>query len=98
MGQYEVVGGIISPVHDAYGKKELVSATHRLNMIKISLQGNEWVKLSDWESRQETWTRTRQILQYHQVNNVSSSSTTLFVTIYHIFYSIYLLSLIIKGL
>ncbi|KAH1027590.1 nicotinamide/nicotinic acid mononucleotide adenylyltransferase 1 isoform X1 [Dendroctonus ponderosae] len=66
MGQYEVVGGIISPVHDAYGKKELVSATHRLNMIKLSLQGNEWVKLSDWESRQETWTRTRQILQYHQ--------------------------------
>lgn len=64
--QYEVIGGIISPVHDGYGKKELEAATHRLNMIKLALQGNDWVKLSDWESKQETWTRTRQILQYHQ--------------------------------
>ncbi|KAF7268864.1 hypothetical protein GWI33_018060 [Rhynchophorus ferrugineus] len=66
MGQYEVIGGIISPVHDGYGKKELESSTHRLNMVKLALQGNDWVKLSDWETKQESWTRTRQILQYHQ--------------------------------
>ncbi|KAL1495093.1 hypothetical protein ABEB36_010564 [Hypothenemus hampei] len=66
MGQYDVIGGVISPVHDAYGKKELISATHRLNMIKLALQDNDWVKLSDWEAKQESWTRTRQILQHHQ--------------------------------
>ncbi|XP_050314664.1 nicotinamide/nicotinic acid mononucleotide adenylyltransferase 3 isoform X2 [Anthonomus grandis grandis] len=71
MGAYEVIGGIISPVHDGYGKKELVSSTHRVNMIRTALHGNDWVKLSDWEVKQECWTTTRQILQYHQ-NHVNA--------------------------
>lgn len=62
-----MVGGIISPVHDGYGKKELESATHRLTMIRLALQSSDWIKLSDWESRQETWSKTKQVLQYHQV-------------------------------
>lgn len=71
IGQYEVIGGIISPVHDGYGKKELESATHRINMLKYALHGNEWVKFSEWEVKQESWTRTRQTLQYHQ-NHVNA--------------------------
>ncbi|XP_060531180.1 nicotinamide/nicotinic acid mononucleotide adenylyltransferase 3 [Cylas formicarius] len=67
----EVVGGIISPVHDSYGKKDLESSTHRLNMINLALQDNNWIKLSDWEANQETWSRTKQILQYHQ-NHINS--------------------------
>lgn len=66
MGTAEVVGGIVSPVHDSYGKKGLVSATHRCNMIKIGLQSSDWIRLSDWETQQEEWTRTRLTLQYHQ--------------------------------
>nr|XP_023029131.1 nicotinamide/nicotinic acid mononucleotide adenylyltransferase 3 isoform X1 [Leptinotarsa decemlineata]XP_023029132.1 nicotinamide/nicotinic acid mononucleotide adenylyltransferase 3 isoform X1 [Leptinotarsa decemlineata] len=66
MGTYVVVGGIISPVHDAYGKKELESSTHRLGMVRAALQNHDWVKLSDWESKQETWTRTKHVLQHHQ--------------------------------
>lgn len=66
MGTAEVVGGIVSPVHDSYGKKGLVSATHRCNMIKIGLQSSDWIRLSDWETQQEEWTRTRMTLQYHQ--------------------------------
>lgn len=27
-----VVGGLVSPVHDAYGKKDLVAAHHRYNI------------------------------------------------------------------
>lgn len=67
MGQHVVVGGIISPVHDSYGKKELESATQRLAMVKLALANHDWVRLSDWECKQETWSRTRQVLQYHQV-------------------------------
>lgn len=63
-----VVGGILSPVHDAYGKKELEPSTHRITMIKLALQNHDWVTLSDWECKQESWCRTRQVLQYHQVN------------------------------
>ena len=65
-GTHEVIGGIVSPVHDAYGKKGLVSQTHRLAMLKISLQSSSWVKISDWECQQEAWTRTRATLQHHQ--------------------------------
>lgn len=66
IGSASVVGGIISPVHDSYGKNGLVSASHRCNMIKIGLQSSDWIRLSEWETQQEEWTRTRLTLQYHQ--------------------------------
>lgn len=66
LGNHLVVGGFISPVHDSYGKTDLVSAKHRIAMLKLALDDNSWIKVSDWESRQETWTRTRQSLNYHQ--------------------------------
>jgi nicotinamide mononucleotide adenylyltransferase len=67
MGTHHVVGGIVSPVHDSYGKKGLVSATHRLAMTKIGLQSSDWIRLSDWECQQDGWTPTRKSLEYHQV-------------------------------
>lgn len=67
LGTHTVIGGVISPVHDAYGKKELESSTHRLAMLKLALQNHEWVKLSNWECKQETWSRTKQVLQHYQV-------------------------------
>jgi nicotinamide mononucleotide adenylyltransferase len=82
-GTHEVVGGIISPVHDAYKKKGLVSQTHRLAMMKLALQTSSWIRLSEWESQQEDWTRTRNVLHYHQnymnsiirdLNGVNSAS------------------------
>uniref|UniRef100_A0A8D8HB15 Nicotinamide-nucleotide adenylyltransferase n=3 Tax=Culex pipiens TaxID=7175 RepID=A0A8D8HB15_CULPI len=79
MGTAEVVGGIVSPVHDSYGKKGLVSASHRCTMIKIGLQSSDWVRLSDWETQQEEWTRTRLTLQYHQnyINSVLKDSNSI---------------------
>lgn len=69
MGNCTVIGGIISPVHDGYGKNELISSTHRVEMVKLALQNHDWVKLSDWECRQESWSKTKQVIQYHQVSN-----------------------------
>ncbi|CAG9763908.1 unnamed protein product [Ceutorhynchus assimilis] len=66
MGQYEVVGGIISPVHDAYGKKGLAPAAHRLGMLKLALKDSNWIKVSDYEAKEESWTRTKNVLQFHQ--------------------------------
>lgn len=62
----EVIGGIVSPVHDAYGKKGLVSQTHRLAMLRLALQTSSWIRISEWETQQEGWTRTRPTLKYHQ--------------------------------
>lgn len=62
----EVLGGIISPVHDAYGKKGLMSQTHRFSMLKIATQSSDWIRISEWEMQQEGWSRTKQTMQYHQ--------------------------------
>lgn len=80
---YEVVGGIISPVHDEYGKKGLVPQTHRLTMLKLALKSSDWIRLSEWETQQEGWSRTKNTLQYHQnfinsivrdINGINSSN------------------------
>ncbi|XP_026322888.1 nicotinamide/nicotinic acid mononucleotide adenylyltransferase 3 isoform X2 [Hyposmocoma kahamanoa] len=66
MGLGTVVGGIVSPVHDAYGKKDLANSTHRLAMLKHALRSSSWIKVSEWEVQQSGWSRTRVSLQYHQ--------------------------------
>ncbi|XP_020289780.1 nicotinamide/nicotinic acid mononucleotide adenylyltransferase 1 isoform X1 [Pseudomyrmex gracilis] len=76
MGTHVVVGGVISPVHDAYAKKELASATHRCAMLRLALHNNDWIRLSTWETRQHCWTKTRLSLQHHQnlLNSFLSNS------------------------
>ncbi|XP_046592591.1 nicotinamide/nicotinic acid mononucleotide adenylyltransferase 3 isoform X3 [Neodiprion lecontei] len=66
MGSHIVIGGVISPVHDGYGKKELTSATHRCAMLRLALHNNDWIRLSDWETKREGWTKTRVTIQHHQ--------------------------------
>lgn len=60
----------MSPVHDAYGKNGLESSTHRVKMLELALQTTDWIKVSKWEVHQETWSRTKQTLQYHQVISI----------------------------
>ncbi|XP_063233019.1 LOW QUALITY PROTEIN: nicotinamide/nicotinic acid mononucleotide adenylyltransferase 3 [Bacillus rossius redtenbacheri] len=64
--RHNVVGGVVSPVHDAYGKQDLEPATHRCAMLRLALQSSGWVRLSEWESLRDTWSRTRLVLQHHQ--------------------------------
>lgn len=62
----DVIGGVISPVHDEYRKQDLAESHHRLAMAKLALQSSNWIRLSDWETQQKGWTRTRLVLQQHQ--------------------------------
>ena len=55
----QIIGGFISPVHDSYGKKDLVQAEHRVAMVKMALKSSDWINLDEWEVRQQGWTRTR---------------------------------------
>ncbi|XP_061551028.1 nicotinamide/nicotinic acid mononucleotide adenylyltransferase 3 isoform X1 [Phycodurus eques] len=64
-GQYQVVGGIVSPVSDGYGKQGLVLAKHRIAMAKLALQSSNWVKADEWESQQPDWTETVVTMRYH---------------------------------
>merc|ERR1712038_2063257 len=65
-GRYKVIGGIISPVSDGYGKKELLPAKHRCAMVEHALQSNDWIRLDSWESEQPTWSETEKILRHHR--------------------------------
>uniref|UniRef100_A0A8D8UGU2 Nicotinamide-nucleotide adenylyltransferase n=1 Tax=Cacopsylla melanoneura TaxID=428564 RepID=A0A8D8UGU2_9HEMI len=79
---YNVCGGIMSPVHDKYGKKDLVSSLHRCEMVRLALENSSWIKVSDWEAKQLDWTRTRVALDHHedelnqQLNNQTNDKIT----------------------
>ncbi|XP_069013153.1 nicotinamide/nicotinic acid mononucleotide adenylyltransferase 3 [Embiotoca jacksoni] len=64
-GQYRVVGGIVSPVSDGYGKQGLVLAKHRIAMAKLALQSSNWVTVDEWETQQPDWTETVVTMRYH---------------------------------
>lgn len=64
-GKYEVLGGILSPVSDSYGKQGLVPAKHRVAMAKLALQTSDWIRVDEWESRQPDWTETVVTMRYH---------------------------------
>ncbi|MBN3319620.1 NMNA1 adenylyltransferase, partial [Atractosteus spatula] len=57
-GHYEVIGGIVSPVSDKYGKKGLASATHRVAMAHLALRTSDWIRADSWESEQPQWITT----------------------------------------
>lgn len=63
-GQYQVVGGIVSPVSDCYGKQGLILAKHRIAMARLALQSSNWVTVDEWESQQPDWTETVVTMRY----------------------------------
>ncbi|XP_014705327.1 nicotinamide/nicotinic acid mononucleotide adenylyltransferase 1 [Equus asinus] len=72
-GKYKVIKGIISPVGDAYKKKGLISAHHRVFMAQLSTKNSEWVEVDTWESLQKEWVETAQVLRHHQEKLEASS-------------------------
>lgn len=69
--KYEVIGGVISPAHDLYRKPNvhIENSNHRCNMIKLTLDSSNWIRISEWEISQTHWTSTLQVLEHHQVTN-----------------------------
>ncbi|XP_045395251.1 nicotinamide/nicotinic acid mononucleotide adenylyltransferase 3 isoform X2 [Lemur catta] len=64
-GRYQVVQGIISPVNDRYGKKDLAPSHHRVAMARLALQTSDWIRVDPWESEQAQWMETVQVLRHH---------------------------------
>ncbi|NXR49444.1 NMNA1 adenylyltransferase, partial [Hippolais icterina] len=74
-GKYKVIKGIISPVGDAYKKKGLISANHRVTMAKLATKDSDWVEVDDWESCQSEWLETLKVLRYHHQKLLSTDVT-----------------------
>ncbi|XP_062872086.1 nicotinamide/nicotinic acid mononucleotide adenylyltransferase 1 [Trichomycterus rosablanca] len=63
--RYRVVKGIISPVGDAYKKKGLIEACHRLEMARLATENSNWINVDDWESQQAEWVETAKVVRHH---------------------------------
>lgn len=48
-------------------KTHKINVDSRIAMLKLALRSSSWVKISEWETQQSGWTRTRLTLQHHQV-------------------------------
>ncbi|XP_014667508.1 PREDICTED: nicotinamide/nicotinic acid mononucleotide adenylyltransferase 1-like isoform X2 [Priapulus caudatus] len=66
-GLFTVVGGVVSPVNDAYVKKDLVESYHRVQMAKLATQSSDWIRVDPWESEQNSWAETLKVLNYLQL-------------------------------
>ncbi|XP_058530954.1 nicotinamide/nicotinic acid mononucleotide adenylyltransferase 1 isoform X1 [Ochotona princeps] len=65
-GKYKVIKGVISPVGDAYRKKGLIPAHHRVIMAELATKHLDWVEVDTWESLQKDWVETVKVLRHHQ--------------------------------
>ncbi|XP_078312524.1 nicotinamide/nicotinic acid mononucleotide adenylyltransferase 1-like isoform X2 [Crassostrea virginica] len=73
--KFSVIKGIISPVSDAYNKKDLLPASHRCEMLKLALKSSNWINMDTWECEQSKWTETAKVLKYHQSKIDRESNT-----------------------
>uniref|UniRef100_H2YC67 Cytidyltransferase-like domain-containing protein n=1 Tax=Ciona savignyi TaxID=51511 RepID=H2YC67_CIOSA len=63
-GNHIVIGGVLSPVHDAYAKTGLLPATFRTAMCNIAIQKHAWLSVDTWECSQPDWVPTIKVLQH----------------------------------
>lgn len=59
---YSVLGGYMSPVNDAYKKKDLLLATHRIRFCELACISSSFVMVDQWEAMQKGYQRTLAVL------------------------------------
>ncbi|RZB56970.1 Nicotinamide/nicotinic acid mononucleotide adenylyltransferase isoform E [Glycine soja] len=59
---YCVIGGYLSPVNDAYKKKGLISAEHRIQLCHFACKSSDFIMVDPWEASQSTYQRTLTVL------------------------------------
>ncbi|KAJ4393424.1 Nicotinamide/nicotinic acid mononucleotide adenylyltransferase 1 [Gnomoniopsis smithogilvyi] len=71
--KYEIVGGFLSPVSEAYKKQGLASAKHRIQMCSFAAsKTSDWLSCDPWEAIQPDYVPTAQVLDHfdHEINVV----------------------------
>ncbi|GMN62338.1 hypothetical protein TIFTF001_031431 [Ficus carica] len=57
-----VIGGYMSPVNDAYKKRGLISAEHRIQLCQLACKSSNFIMVDPWEARQSSFQRTLTVL------------------------------------
>lgn len=73
---YAVIGGYMSPVADAYGKKGLLSGEHRRALCHRAVLEHSDVMVDEWESLKDEYTTTVNVLKHfsEQLNQHHAST------------------------
>ncbi|OJD19300.1 nicotinate (nicotinamide) nucleotide adenylyltransferase [Emergomyces pasteurianus Ep9510] len=70
---FELIGGYLSPVSDAYKKAGLASAVHRVAMCQLAVEKtSNWLMVDSWEPMQKEYIPTALVLDHfdHYINEV----------------------------
>ncbi|PGH07771.1 nicotinate (nicotinamide) nucleotide adenylyltransferase [Helicocarpus griseus UAMH5409] len=70
---FELIGGYLSPVSDAYKKAGLASAVHRVAMCQLAVdKTSDWLMVDPWEPMQKEYIPTAIVLDHfdHYINQV----------------------------
>ncbi|WVZ73166.1 hypothetical protein U9M48_021510 [Paspalum notatum var. saurae] len=59
---YCVLGGYMSPVNDAYKKKDLLPAVHRIRFCELACKSSSFLMVDPWEAMQRGYQRTLTVL------------------------------------
>ncbi|KAJ5221348.1 Nicotinamide/nicotinic acid mononucleotide adenylyltransferase [Penicillium citrinum] len=76
---FELIGGYLSPVSDAYRKAGLASADHRVAMCELAVdEGSNWLMVDTWEPMQKEYQPTALVLDHfdHEINTVRGGIET----------------------
>ncbi|KAK7534998.1 uncharacterized protein J3D65DRAFT_432185 [Phyllosticta citribraziliensis] len=70
--EFEVVGGYVSPVGDAYKKAGLAEARHRVRMCELAVEDSSWIAVDKWEPLRKEYQPTAVVLDHfdHELNEV----------------------------
>lgn len=62
---FEIIGGYLSPVGDAYKKSGLASSNHRIRMCEMAAnQTSNWIMVDPWEALKSDYTPTAMVLDH----------------------------------
>ena len=61
---FEIVGGYISPVSDAYKKDGLEKADARVKMCQLATRGSDWLMVDNYEGLSLEYVRTAKVLDH----------------------------------
>lgn len=69
---FEVVGGYMSPVSDAYKKVGLAPSKHRIKMCQLAIASSTWTDVDPWEAIQPDYVLTAKVLDHfdYEINQV----------------------------
>ncbi|OJJ64110.1 hypothetical protein ASPSYDRAFT_142160 [Aspergillus sydowii CBS 593.65] len=75
---FEIVGGYLSPVSDAYRKAGLASAEHRVSMCQRAVDASDWLMVDTWEPMHKEYQPTAIVLDHfdYEINTVRNGIDT----------------------